>query len=451
MTWFVTAAMGGQEEFRRALTTMGFRAPREEVDDLFDDIDEDRSGEIDYEEFNKALRQGATVAREREMEKKRAAAGESSPKPKRGGARTAALKKTSRPHILWREPPVPSSWPNASTGCPILPSSSRPPSPTPSSSVGSSVGDSDGEGADDNSPPVAVPRVSHPRVSKAEASAAAASSGVKATLSILQEQTRVSRSSSSAALLALFAEPRDTKRAALHARVALRRGATMTTTTAAATATAAVTHSPYHHPGAYHTPPGAQYPPGTRGWVLGKSPSSAALRSMEKSIAAIARRPPPALCSPADALSRQRHALESMLLLDMERVAASKACRGIGMGTAPTVTPAHAPAAITTPAPAACKSPAQPRLHTVRSAPILRPRSAEAASTAAGAGALASSSPLTAGTTSTRARPSSAVPRHAQWSPLLQYRQRAPHTANAALRRPPQRPSATAWPESRDR
>ena len=50
-----------KKEFRRAIKTIGFDAPREEVDRVFDSIDEDGSGTIEYTELNQLLRQGANT------------------------------------------------------------------------------------------------------------------------------------------------------------------------------------------------------------------------------------------------------------------------------------------------------------------------------------------------------------------------------------------------------
>eukprot|EP00665_Eupelagonemidae_sp_cell47_P001441 gene1441-8518_t len=50
-----------KKEFRRAVATLGYDAPRAEVEALFADLDADGSGEIDYSELNAALRAGADV------------------------------------------------------------------------------------------------------------------------------------------------------------------------------------------------------------------------------------------------------------------------------------------------------------------------------------------------------------------------------------------------------
>ena len=45
-----------KKEFRRAMALLSFEAPRQTVDELFDSLDMDRSGAIDYKELVKALR-----------------------------------------------------------------------------------------------------------------------------------------------------------------------------------------------------------------------------------------------------------------------------------------------------------------------------------------------------------------------------------------------------------
>ena len=48
-----------KEEWRRAIRMIGFVGSGDEVDALFDEIDVDHTGEVDYEELNRVLRQGA--------------------------------------------------------------------------------------------------------------------------------------------------------------------------------------------------------------------------------------------------------------------------------------------------------------------------------------------------------------------------------------------------------
>lgn len=47
-----------RHEFEQALASLGYDAPREDVDALFDEFDEDQSGELDYKELHRQLRQG---------------------------------------------------------------------------------------------------------------------------------------------------------------------------------------------------------------------------------------------------------------------------------------------------------------------------------------------------------------------------------------------------------
>ena len=48
-----------KREFRGALVTFGFSSARKEVDSLFDELDTDRGGLLDYRELAKVLRRGA--------------------------------------------------------------------------------------------------------------------------------------------------------------------------------------------------------------------------------------------------------------------------------------------------------------------------------------------------------------------------------------------------------
>ena len=50
-----------KDEWWRVVGHMGFTAPREVSDAVFDEIDEDESGTLDYKELHKALRQGHAV------------------------------------------------------------------------------------------------------------------------------------------------------------------------------------------------------------------------------------------------------------------------------------------------------------------------------------------------------------------------------------------------------
>ena len=50
-----------KKEFRRAMKVLGFDAPREELDGLFDSFDPDGGGTIDYKELNKALRRRVEI------------------------------------------------------------------------------------------------------------------------------------------------------------------------------------------------------------------------------------------------------------------------------------------------------------------------------------------------------------------------------------------------------
>ena len=48
-----------RKEFRKAIRHVGFDVEVEELDMLFDELDPDRSGSIDFRELNASLRQGA--------------------------------------------------------------------------------------------------------------------------------------------------------------------------------------------------------------------------------------------------------------------------------------------------------------------------------------------------------------------------------------------------------
>ena len=51
-------------EFRKAIKSLGFDAPREEVDSLFEQYDRDGSGYIDYQEMNKVMRRETELKEE---------------------------------------------------------------------------------------------------------------------------------------------------------------------------------------------------------------------------------------------------------------------------------------------------------------------------------------------------------------------------------------------------
>ena len=51
-----------RREFRQAIRAMGFDAPREEVDAIFDEVDADGSGKVSYRELHKLLRRGSTIS-----------------------------------------------------------------------------------------------------------------------------------------------------------------------------------------------------------------------------------------------------------------------------------------------------------------------------------------------------------------------------------------------------
>ena len=52
------------KEFRQSISGLGYSAPRKDTDAIFSDLDVDKSGEIDYNELNRALRRGAEIAPE---------------------------------------------------------------------------------------------------------------------------------------------------------------------------------------------------------------------------------------------------------------------------------------------------------------------------------------------------------------------------------------------------
>ena len=57
-----------KKEFRTALRQLGFDAPREVFDELFDELDRDGNGTIEYKELHAALRQGASVKLKAELQ-----------------------------------------------------------------------------------------------------------------------------------------------------------------------------------------------------------------------------------------------------------------------------------------------------------------------------------------------------------------------------------------------
>jgi Ca2+-binding EF-hand superfamily protein/tetratricopeptide (TPR) repeat protein len=90
------------KEFRKAISALGYTAPRKDVDELFDLFDVDKGGEVDYNELNRWLRRGGMVELDPklqagavpiELTAKNKSSGTSSagPKGKKGGF-TAALK-----------------------------------------------------------------------------------------------------------------------------------------------------------------------------------------------------------------------------------------------------------------------------------------------------------------------------------------------------------------------
>ena len=50
-----------KKELRAAVAALGYEAPRAEVDALYDAFDKDGSGEIEFKELNKELRQMVAV------------------------------------------------------------------------------------------------------------------------------------------------------------------------------------------------------------------------------------------------------------------------------------------------------------------------------------------------------------------------------------------------------
>ena len=50
-----------KKEFRRAIFALGYKADAADVNAVFDDLDKDKSGQIDYQELNKVLRRGGDM------------------------------------------------------------------------------------------------------------------------------------------------------------------------------------------------------------------------------------------------------------------------------------------------------------------------------------------------------------------------------------------------------
>ena len=119
-----------KDEWWRVVGHMGFTAPREVSDAVFDEIDEDESGTLDYKELHKALRQGHAV--NLAEEKKKLEAAEQARKARGPKALKKGKPKSGTPPPPWKEmfpePVIPSWRPNLSSPRPILRSSSHPPS-----------------------------------------------------------------------------------------------------------------------------------------------------------------------------------------------------------------------------------------------------------------------------------------------------------------------------------
>lgn len=118
-----------KDEFVHAIEHLGFKAPREDLHRLFDELDEDGSGELDYTEINRWLRNGTTGTAPVEC-----VAGD-----RRGGAEASKRARAKR-YLTIRERDgqsrrFPPGWrpaPRFIKGVSVvLPSSSRPPSPPP--------------------------------------------------------------------------------------------------------------------------------------------------------------------------------------------------------------------------------------------------------------------------------------------------------------------------------
>ena len=50
-----------RKEFRKAITQLGFDAPRDTLDAVFSEMDKDGSGSVDFKELNAQLRVGALI------------------------------------------------------------------------------------------------------------------------------------------------------------------------------------------------------------------------------------------------------------------------------------------------------------------------------------------------------------------------------------------------------
>ena len=55
------------QEFRTGCRELGFDAPRAAFDALFDEVDTDRSGVVEFKELHAALRQGSSVVLEKAL------------------------------------------------------------------------------------------------------------------------------------------------------------------------------------------------------------------------------------------------------------------------------------------------------------------------------------------------------------------------------------------------
>lgn len=120
-----------KDEWRRAIELIGFgNAPQDEVDELFNEIDTDRTGTIEYEELYKLLRVGSKdLLKRSKAERAKVARAKAKAQQKAAGekAKKAAEEKAIKFSLALATSP---HFPNVSSSCPVLPSSSRPPSPT---------------------------------------------------------------------------------------------------------------------------------------------------------------------------------------------------------------------------------------------------------------------------------------------------------------------------------
>ena len=116
-----------KDEFLHAIETMGYDCPRDAAYALFDDIDEDKSGEVEYKELNKWLR------RTRRYDAPPDPDAPPRPPPLHVGRERVARSRTMDESALRTAQlmgSVPSSWQQPATRprMPVLRSSSRPPS-----------------------------------------------------------------------------------------------------------------------------------------------------------------------------------------------------------------------------------------------------------------------------------------------------------------------------------